>query len=116
MSYPSMMSGIAPPPLPGPAPQAPAAARPLLLQIFSCSGPHHSPLLLRALSSHLRNNDDEHKVDSVEDEDGDEEGDDWSSAAPSPPSRSSPAPPSPCCTALSAPSASPAMGKITPEH
>ena len=108
MSYPSMMSGIAPPPLPGPTPQAPAAARPLLLQMFPCSGPHHSPLLLRALSSHLRNNDDEHKVDSV--------GDDWSSAAPSPLSRSSPAPPSPCCTALSAPSASPAMGKITPEH
>ena len=115
MSYPSMMSGIAPPPLPGPTPQAPAAARPLLLQMFSSSGPHHSPLLLRTLSSHLCNND-EHKVDEDEDEDEDEEGDDWSSAAPSPPSRSSPAPPSPCCTALSAPSASPAMGKITPEH
>ena len=109
------MSGIAPPPLPGPAPQAPAAAaRPLLLQMFSPSGPHHSPLLLRALSSHLCNND-EHKVDEDEDEDEDEEGDDWSSAAPSPLSRSSPAPPSPCCTALSAPSASPAMGKIAPE-
>ena len=118
MSYPSMMSGIAPPPLPGPTSQAPAA-RPLLFQVFSCSWPHLSPVFLPALSSHLLN------IGLLRG---------WRrqwrwwhnlwrwcrssmlaccSCSPSPPSCSSPAPPSPGYTELSAPLGSPKTGQVT---